>query len=233
MGALIFWDLNESLVRADNAHLPFLLSAIRERVAIDATTVPTFDSARLTDQGLVVQALLADGCAHAEVRSCTRRILQRYAELYADARFAVAETLAEYPGVRNVLAMADYEGAYVSVVTRRTTPVALVQLNATRMTRELDIEIGAFGNDADERRALLQVGRDRVGKLRDMEFDDEEVWLFCSSAEAVRNGTQHNINVIAFAIGDDDSDALIEAGATRVFDDFSDVDGIRRIIFSR
>jgi phosphoglycolate phosphatase-like HAD superfamily hydrolase len=112
------------------------------------------------------------------------------------------------PGVREVLAAAAERRDWVSsVLTGNIAANARVKLSAFDLDPMLDLPVGAYGADAEQRPDLVAVARERARRLRGVRQD-----------VPVATGSE----IIAVASGIHSSDELAAAGASVVLPDLSD-----------
>jgi len=157
---LVLWDIDHTLVDTRGVGRELWAEAfeevtgqpMREQAKIDGSTEPvilreTLGLHGLPDSrerfGLFAQAL---GAAH----------LRRVA--------ALRERGHALPGAPALLsALAARDGIVQTVVTGNIRTAAEIKLAAFGLDRDLDLAIGAFGEDADERPELVRIALGRAG----------------------------------------------------------------------
>lgn len=152
------------------------------------------------------------------------------AELAASAHLIVeqGEVLA---GVAAVLeSLAGREGVIQSVLTGNIAPNAALKLAAFGLECWLDLEVGAYGSDNVDRRALVPVALARVSELRGVTLSSDDVWVVGDTPrdlEAAKAGGAHCLLV---ATGGFAFERLVGLGADATLHDLSDVDRVVGIL---
>ena len=82
-----------------------------------------------------------------------------------------------HPGVPEALKALHGAGAVQSVVTGNLRANARVKLAAFGLDEHLDLDIGAFGSDDEDRNCLVPLCLDRAALRYGGRFDPEEVWV--------------------------------------------------------
>jgi phosphoglycolate phosphatase len=144
---------------------------------------------------------------------------------------AAAETLAAdgrvLPGVVGILERLDCDpGVLQSVLTGNIAPNAVVKLTAFGLQRWLDLEVGAYGSDDADRRALVPIALERAGRLRGATFEPEGVWVIGDTANDLACARAGKARCLLVATGRASIDELRKLGADAVVEDLADVDGI-------
>src|SRR5205814_9905188 len=98
-------------------------------------------------------------------------------------------------GVRDVLGrLAADPQVRQSLLTGNLVGNAAVKLAAFELTPYFDVEVGAYGTDHADRRALVPIALERVERLRGEHYRPDEVWVIgdtpgdfaCARAAGVR-----------------------------------------------
>jgi phosphoglycolate phosphatase len=226
---LILWDIDSTLVRAG----PFgraLYGAAFERVTGRPMRVQSPTHGRL-DPDIFRDTLVAndlDPAAH---------LFPAFAGALAAAYEAGAEQLGRegtaLPGAASALeALAARPEAVQTVLTGNVRPVARVKLAAFGLDRHVDLAIGAYGDDAEERAGLVDVAWRRASGRRGTSFDAATTVLVGDSVHDVAAGRRAGVRVVAVATGRDSGGELAAAGADVVLADLDDTGGVLRAIWS-
>lgn len=126
------------------------------------------------------------------------------------------------PGVHDALVAASEHAAWVSsVLTGNIAPNARVKLSAFDLDPLLDLAVGAYGADADQRPDLVAVARERALRLRDVP-EGAPVVLIGDTPRDVEAALATGSHVIAVASGIHSADELTAAGASTVLPDLAD-----------
>ena len=221
MSLLVLWDIDHTLVDTRGVGRELWAEAfeevtgqpMREQAKIDGSTEPvilreTLGLHGLPDSrerfGLFAQAL---GAAH----------LRRAA--------ALRERGHALPGAPALLsALAARDGIVQTVVTGNIRTAAEIKLAAFGLDRDLDLAIGAFGEDADERPELVRIALGRAG------VPAESAVLVGDTPSDVRGGLGAGVRVVGVATGRTSTDELRAAGATEVVEDLSDTERMLKLL---
>lgn len=217
MGPFLLFVMDETLVSFSQTAQAILCETVRDQ--LDIATQLTVSSQE-TDLGFVLRACNDVGIRHADQKSTARAVLRAYADRFAKSRKALTKHAAIFAGAREAVHDLDDAGVFLSVLTPRIAAVAIEELSASRMMRELDLEIGGFGNDANTRDELVGIARSRADKLRDWIFDDRDVWIVGSSTDSMMLAKQCGVRSLGLAIGRCSEADLRSAGADQVFADY-------------
>ncbi|MBZ6477587.1 HAD family hydrolase [Streptomyces griseocarneus] len=126
------------------------------------------------------------------------------------------------PGVRGALKSASaHDGWVSSVLTGNIAANARVKLSAFHLDPLLDLPVGAYGADADQRADLVDVARERARRLRGAR-DDVPVVLVGDTPRDVEAALATGSGIVAVASGVHSPEELAAAGADVVLPDLSD-----------
>ena len=226
---LILWDIDSTLVRAG----PFgraLYAAAFERVTGRPMRVQAPTHGRL-DPDIFRDTLAAndlDPGAHP---------FPAFAGALAAAYEAGAERLGRegtaLPGAASALEALGVRARTVqTVLTGNVRRVARVKLAAFGLDRHVDLTIGAYGDDAEERAGLVEVAWRRAAGRHRAAFDAASTVLVGDSVHDVAAGRAAAVPVVAVATGRNGRDELAAAGADVVLDDLGDTTVVLRAIWS-
>ncbi|WP_414169921.1 HAD family hydrolase [Streptoverticillium reticulum] len=129
------------------------------------------------------------------------------------------------PGAAAALdAMATVPGVAQTVVTGNVRPVAETKLGAFGLDRHIQWELGAYGEDADERAELVRIAlrRSGIGPANAVLVDD--------APAGVAAGIANRVKVIAVATGRSSATELAQAGAHFVLADLSNTAAVVSVL---
>ncbi|MEY9967534.1 phosphoglycolate phosphatase [Streptacidiphilus sp. MAP12-16] len=130
------------------------------------------------------------------------------------------------PGTREVLkALAGVNWAVSSVLTGNIAANALVKLRAFDLNILLDLTVGAYGADSEDRAGLVAVARQRIGAAYGL-ASDTPVVLVGDTPRDVEAALATGSKVVAVATGVNGAQELREAGAEVVLPDLCDTAGL-------
>ncbi|MFE4869530.1 HAD family hydrolase [Streptomyces sp. NPDC056682] len=134
------------------------------------------------------------------------------------------------PGVREALKAASMQDGWVSsVLTGNIMPNARMKLSAFSLDLLLDMPVGAYGADAEQRPALVDVARQRIRNHRHLPAETPVV-LVGDTPRDVEAALTSGAEVIAVATGIHSQTELAAAGAHMVLPDLSDTTGLLELL---
>ncbi|MCD9196094.1 HAD family hydrolase [Streptomyces albireticuli] len=156
----------------------------------------------------------------------SRSDFERFAEALAEAHVQRAAELRErghaLPGAAAALsALAAVDGIVQTVVSGNVRAVAEIKLAVFGLDRHIRWELGAYGEDADERPDLVRIALERAG------LEAEQAVLFDDTPAGVEAGVASGVRVIAVATGRSSEGELRAAGAGAALPDLTNT---RRLV---
>ncbi|MEU3497478.1 HAD family hydrolase [Kitasatospora cineracea] len=134
------------------------------------------------------------------------------------------------PGAFDALAAASSRDGWVSsVLTGNIAANARVKLSAFGLDGLLDLAVGAYGADAEQRPDLVAVARRRVRRHRGLPADAPVV-LVGDTPRDVEAALATGSGIVAVASGVHGRDELAVAGAPVVLPDLSDTAGLLALL---
>ncbi|MEE1798109.1 haloacid dehalogenase-like hydrolase [Streptomyces sp. JV176] len=129
------------------------------------------------------------------------------------------------PGASAALdALAARTGVTQTVVSGNIRPVAEIKLAVYGLDRHITWDVGAYGDDADERADLVGLALRRSGHT------SGQTVLIGDTPADIEGGHAHGVRVIAVATGRSPVQALREAGADTVLTDLTDTPNLVRLV---
>ncbi|MGW7757328.1 HAD family hydrolase [Streptomyces violaceusniger] len=221
MPLLVLWDIDHTLVDTRGVGREIWAEAfeevtgrpMREQAKIDGSTEPVILRETLRLHGL----------------QDSRDLFERFAQALGAAHVRRAADLRErghaLPGVPPLLAaLAARDGVTQTVMTGNVRAAAEVKLTAFGLDHYIDLSIGAFGEDADERPQLVRT------VLRRAQMPSEDAVLVGDTPYDVEGGLSCGVRVIGVATGRTDADDLRAAGATEVVEDLADTEKMLKLL---
>jgi phosphoglycolate phosphatase len=217
---LLLWDIDHTLI--DTRGVGRKLSGqafeqvtgipMREQARIDGITEPVIFRETAKLHGLVTD----------------RADFERFAAALATAHMEHLAELREHghalPGASAALdALAEVPGFVQTVVTGNIRPVAEIKLQTFGLDRHIRWEIGAFGEDTDERPDLVRVALRRAAEVFGRDVAPGDAVLIGDTPADVEAALAVGVRLIAVASGRSTADELAKAGAVRVVRDLTDV----------
>ncbi|MBD0737810.1 HAD family hydrolase [Streptomyces sp. CBMA29] len=218
---IVLWDIDHTLM--DTRGVGRELSAqafrratgleMREQAKIDGITEPVIFRETAKLHGLVTG----------------RSDFERFAEALADAHIAHAAELRArghaLAGAATLLdRLADVPGVVQTVVSGNIRPVSEIKLATFGLDQHIVWEIGAYGDDADERPDLVRIAMRRATEHFGRTVSPADIVLLGDTPADVQAALAVNVPVIAVATGRSTEQDLRNAGASRVLPDLTDTE---------
>lgn len=223
---LLLFDIDGTLVRAgeigatvfDRAVTAVLGELPSERVRMSGKTDPQ-----------IVREYLA--LMKAEDPSHLPAVLEHLEAELARAADQLARDGEPCPGVPALLsALATDDRFHLSVLTGNIAPNAVVKLGAFDLDKWLDLEVGAFGSDHEDRRALVPIALGRLSSIRGVDLGADETWVIGDTPrdfECARAGGAHCLLVATGRYG---LDELAGLGADATLAELSDTGAVVELL---
>lgn len=210
---LVLWDIDHTLMDTRGVGRELWAAAFEE-----ITDQPMREQAKI--DGLTEPVIFRET---AELHGLTesRELFERFAHALGAEHVRQAAELRErghaLPGAPTLLAALDERGEVTqTVVTGNIRAAAEVKLSAFGLDRYINLSIGAFGEDADERPELIRIALERA------RMSPGRAVLLGDTPADVKGGLAAGVRVIGVATGRTSAAELQEAGATTVVQDLSD-----------
>ncbi|MEU4890971.1 HAD family hydrolase [Streptomyces sp. NPDC044780] len=221
MSLLVLWDIDHTLVDTRGVGRDLWAEAfeevtgqpMREQAKIDGSTEPVILRETLQLHGL----------------RDSREVFERFAQALGAVHVRRAAELRErghaLPGAPSLLsALAAHDEVTQTVMTGNIRAAAEVKLSAFGLDRYIDLSIGAFGEDADERPQLVSTALQRA------QMSAERAVLVGDTPFDVEGGRSCGVRVIGVATGRTSADDLRTAGATEVVEDLADTERMLKLL---
>ncbi|MGW1074982.1 HAD family hydrolase [Streptomyces sp. NPDC002537] len=225
MRRLVYWDIDHTLIENSGVSKETYAAAY-EALTHEAPRAAAVTAGR-TDRSIMRAMFDAHGRripSWAEVEVALARA--------GSARFeALQKRGTALPGVREALkAVGRMDGVVQSVLTGNIRENALVKLAAFGLDGFLDLEVGAYGADGDDRAELVPVARARTARAYTGVDDLTPMVLIGDTPRDVAAAFDSGVNIIAVASGVHDAAALSAAGAPFVLADLQETDAVLEAI---
>ncbi|MFJ1751229.1 HAD family hydrolase [Streptomyces sp. NPDC088116] len=220
MVRLVLWDVDHTLISTRGVGRELSAAAfhrttgieLREQAKIDGITEPVIFRETAKLHGLVSD----------------RNDFERFAEALAEEHLKRSAELRErghaLPGAATALDALAAQGVIQTVVTGNVRPVAEIKLQVFGLDRHIAWELGAYGEDADERPDLVRLSLTRA------ECPSGDAVLIGDTPADVEGGLTVGVRVIAVATGRSTEADLHEAGAGSVLTDLRDTNALLRLV---
>ncbi len=226
---LILWDIDQTLVSTDGVGRDMYRQAF-ERV-IGRPLVHFADMAGRTEQAITRETLELNG-----VEPDDERVEAFYTALGEAAR-TLRDRMREHgralPGAREALTALAADGAVQSVVTGNLPGIAEVKLESFGLDGLLDLEIGAYGDVADNRAVLVRLALELAEAKHEHAFGPESIVVIGDTPHDVKGALDNGVLAVAVATGFSSMDELYAAGAHLVLPDLLDLAKLNELVLAR
>jgi phosphoglycolate phosphatase-like HAD superfamily hydrolase len=224
MALIVLWDIDHTLV--DNSGVSKEIYAAAFEAATGARPVEPAVTEGRTDRLIMRGMFRRNGVDEPEWPQVEAALAEAGGE-----RLEILRTRGTaLPGVREALKEASaHEGWVSSILTGNIAANARVKLAAFGLDGLLDLPLGAYGADAEERPHLVDIARRRIHRARGLPIDTPVV-LVGDTPRDVEAALASGAHVIAVATGVDSPSALAIAGARIVLPDLTDTDRVLRLM---
>jgi phosphoglycolate phosphatase-like HAD superfamily hydrolase len=226
---LLLWDIDGTLIRAGDLGFEIFDLAIEAVVGRrPATKVQTGGK---TDPHITREYLRQMGVPETdETVVAVLRSLERQLAARVDDLRRVGTTC---PGITELLGrLASDDRVISSVLTGNIAPNAVIKLSAFGLDRWLDLSIGAYGSDHDDRNALVPVAMGRLAEERAIRLEPGDVWVIGDTPRDLDCARAAGAHCLLVATGRTPEATLGALGADAVLSDLRDTDAVRKLLLS-
>ncbi|HEY2301404.1 MAG TPA: haloacid dehalogenase-like hydrolase [Acidimicrobiales bacterium] len=229
MRRLVLWDIDGTLIQGGPTAAIVFDGALERALG-------TAPSGRVTMSGKTDPQIVREYLTLMDIDEADHHVplvLKHLETELAAAADALATGGRVLPGVEAVLRRLDgTEGVLQSVLTGNIAPNAVVKLTAFDLERWLDLEVGAYGSDDADRRALVPIAVGRAKALRGAAFEPDEVWVIGDTANDLACARAGQARCLLVATGRSSRTELSRLGADAVVEDLCAVDDIVALLTS-
>jgi phosphoglycolate phosphatase len=135
------------------------------------------------------------------------------------------------PGASELLkALSKDERLHLSVLTGNIAPNAVVKLSAFGLEDWLDLEVGAYGSDSPDRRALVPIALERLASYRGVSLTPDQTWVIGDTPRDFECAAAGGAHCLLVATGRYSLTELAEIEADAVLQDLSSTDKVVDIL---
>ena len=186
-----------------------------------------------TDPQIALEILARLAVSEDEARHHLPGVLQALERNLELAVEAIRTDGRVHPGVPEVLRRLDADPRVLqTVVSGNLKANARVKVAAFGLDRWLDLEVGAYGSDDEDRTRLVPIALERVDRLRGRRYRPQEVWVVGDTPADLACARAGGANCLLVATGRIPFDELAAAGPDALLPDLSDVDRVVTILLS-
>lgn len=218
--ALVLWDVDHTLIETRGVGADLYRAAfeeamgvkINERADVTGATEPEIFAETMRLNGLTPGPGDSERYAHALVRQ------------YESNREQLRRRGRALPGGSEVLtALQNTADIIQSVLTGNLRRVAEIKLETFGLSTFLDLDVAAYGEDANERPSLVGVAQAAAAQKYGQSYDRTNTIIIGDSESDIKTAQRGGAYVIGIASGKATQDLLDRAGADSSLRDLTDV----------
>lgn len=221
---LILWDIDGTLIDADAFDVFLEHRALLEVFGL--TDVDLSDHHGRTHDQIALDLAAACGIPRTEAGPLVVKFREVLEKTFIDRQEEYLRSVRVLPGAREAIRRIRAAGHRQTVLTGNTQGCARRKLEPLGMLDDLDLRIGAFGDDHHDRAALGQVLLDRVHIALGSRPDPTNLIVIGESPRDIACARANGFGVVAVASGVYDVAELARHQPDVLIEDLRDADGI-------
>lgn len=220
MVRLVLWDIDHTLISTRGVGRELSAAAFEQ-----ATGLPMREQAKIDG---ITEPVIFRETAKLHGLNTDRADFEQFADALAEQHLARAGELRDrghaLTGAAAALDALNAVGLTQAVVSGNIRPVSVIKLEVFGLDQHIKWDLGAYGEDADERAELVRLALSRAG------VDAAEAVLLGDTPADVEGAQAHGVRVIAVASGRSSEEDLTAMGADVVLPDLRDTRGLVKLI---
>lgn len=229
---LILWDIDGTLIRTGGVGARVIEAGAAAAAAL--ADVPQVAMSGKTDPQILREIFKAAEIAEERIVELLPRAVAEVERALAEAEDDLRRSGRVLPGVVEVLErLGACQGVRQTLLTGNLLANAAVKLAAFELTKFLDVEVGAYGTDDDDRCALVPVALERVERLRGERYDPSEVWVVGDTPNDLACAKAGGVRCLLVGTGATGLDVVRRLDADAVLADLGDPDEVLDILLTK
>ncbi len=226
----MLWDVDGTLVRAGGIATEAFALAVEHAVGRHPGEHGVHMGGK-TDPQIALEILAGMGLDAGQDEHHLPLVVERLEAELAEAVAVIREKGEVLPGVPAILAaLHDDPDVAQSVLTGNTATNAATKLAAFDLDSWLHLEIGAYGSDDRDRRALVPIALQRAAELRGWVLTAGEVWVVGDTPNDLCCARAGGARCMLVGTGKVPVEELSALEPDAVLDDLSDVDAVLKLL---
>lgn len=213
---LVLWDIDHTLIETRGVGF-----AIYRRAFLASTGRSLQQLAQVsgrTELDIISETLRINGIE--PTSEAVADLAQALTRGYDEARTELASTGRALPGAAKTLnALANQQALHQGVLTGNLEAVARIKLDTFGLSKYLDLETSAYGNDHTERADLVMIAQERARARLNSSFANSHTVLLGDTANDIRAAISAGVRAIGVATGKSSQQDLKKARAQDVLPD--------------
>ncbi|GAA1156021.1 haloacid dehalogenase-like hydrolase [Streptomyces hebeiensis] len=223
MVRLVLWDIDHTLISTHGVGRELSAAAFKRTTGLTMRVQAKVDG--------VTEPVIFRETAKLHALTTNRADFEQFAEALAEEHRKRSADLRErgqaLPGAAAALEALASSGVTQTVVSGNIRHVAEIKLSVFGLDQHIVWDMGAYGEDADERGDLVRLCLQRADCAAD------EAILVGDTPADVAGGRTCGVQVVAVATGRSSEDDLRGAGADMVLPDLRDITRLLHVVRSR
>jgi phosphoglycolate phosphatase len=227
---LLLWDIDGTLVRGGGVGsdaINLAAATVSGRSIVGGSVVMHGK----TDPEILAEIFRAAEIAEHEIPRLLPAAMVEAERLLALAEEDLRRRGQVIEGVIDVLAsLAAISGVRQTLLTGNLVGNAAVKLAAFDLTAYFDVEVGAYGTDDADRRALVPIALERVQRLRGEHYLPDEVWVIGDTPGDFACARAAGVRCLLVATGQIPISELLALDADAVLEDLTATEQVVEIL---
>jgi phosphoglycolate phosphatase len=212
---LVLWDIDHTLIETRGVGGDIFKQAFRE--ATGEQLRKRADISGRTELDIIRESLEVNGMA--PTVELIKRLTDAMVDGYEARRSELGQVGRVLPGAREtLLELSAEETVFQTVLTGNLREVARIKLEVFELDGLLDLDAGAYGEDASDRAELVPVAQERAAERFGLEFTNDQTLLIGDTPNDVRAGVTAGVPVLGVGSGKTSAADLLDAGASMATD---------------
>jgi phosphoglycolate phosphatase-like HAD superfamily hydrolase len=224
---LVLWDVDHTLIETRGVGTELFRAAF-ESATGHRLDVPVVVTGR-TELAIAVETFRLVGIEYND--ALAGKYFQELVRQYRANVTRLQERGRALPGSTEILAaLASRYGVVQTVLTGNLRAVAHVKVEAFGLQNHLDLDVGAFGDDAADRRRLVDIARQRARGVYDIDYAGEATVIIGDTDHDMSAACDNGARAVGIATGRSSEQQLRDAGAEVTFPHLEDTELLVRTI---
>ena len=227
---LILWDIDGTLVHAGPAAREAFDLAVASVLQRDVPDHGISMSGK-TDPQIALEVMEALAVAEDEARGHLPAVLEGLERELEAAAETIREKGRVHPGVEELLRrLHGHDGVVQSVLTGNLAANAALKVASFGLDQWLDMEIGAYGSDDQDRTRLVPIAILKAVQKYGQRFRPEEVWIIGDTPRDLECARAGGARCLLVGTGRYPFEELIKEDADAVVRDLGDVERVEKLL---
>ena len=227
---LILWDVDGTLVRAGPAAREAFDRAVGTVLGLEVAEHGVHMAGK-TDPQIAMEILAALKVPEDEARRRLPAIMVAMERELADALETIREHGRALPGARPLLERLHSRPEVLqTVLTGNLAANAALKLRAFDLDRWIDLEVGAYGSDDQDRTRLVPVALEKLARRDGVRLDPTQVWVVGDTPRDLDCARAGGARCLLVATGRYPSPELAGLGADALLPDLADTERVAGIL---